>query len=249
MPIFSKSQTTQIRNLSKAFADSVYPVIEPKIKILISELKAKGYASQAYSLIFSYLLDGYIWADGKLPYFDQIGNHGTWSGVYWAMYNKRMDDSDGTNGFGPFHVNWTDDLLYWPNNKMLSDFGSWIKENNFPVTDDDLKSKLIKWNLVDSDGNPTIPVLITGNDDEIDTLCNEIATQLSDAVKTYSSNIASSYNISTPDEASVIFYHEVMWDLLSLLKKNRLIEKPAILNGEEVGPSHYSDISFIVLSD
>ena len=40
-----------------------------------------------------------------------------------------------------------------------------------------------------------------------------------------------------------------MWDLLALLESNRLIEKPAILKGEEVGAEHFSDISFIVLTD
>lgn len=249
MPILDKRQTTEIRTVSTNFADSVYPVIEPKIKELISTFKMKGYTAQTYSLIFSYLLDGYIWNEGKLPVPNNIGSHGTWSGVYWAMYDKRTNDSDGTNGYGPLKVNWTDDLGYWPSHKTLSDFGRCIMNNELPISDDELKTNLIKWNLVDSKGNPTIPVLKSGNGDEIDTLCNEITSQLSDAVKKYAPTIASAYKISSHDEASVIFYHEVMWDLLSLLTSNHLIEKPAILKGEEVGTSHFADISFITISD
>lgn len=40
-----------------------------------------------------------------------------------------------------------------------------------------------------------------------------------------------------------------MWDLFALIESNGLIEKPAILKGEEVGAKHFSDISFIVLTD
>lgn len=82
MCIFDKTQTEAIRRESKAFADSIFPYIEPKIKKLTKVFNAKGYNAQTYSLIFSYLLDGYIWADGKLPSSNQMADHGTWSGAY-----------------------------------------------------------------------------------------------------------------------------------------------------------------------
>lgn len=249
MPIFDKSQTIEIRGKSKTFADSIYPIIEPKVKELISVFKAKGYTAQTYSLIFSYLLDGYIWSDDKLTPQEQMENHGTWSGAYWAMFNKRPEDKNGTNGYGPLNVNWTDDLGYWLNDKILLAFARCIMDNQLPVEDNELKAKLVKWNLVNSNGHPSIPIIKKGNHDEIDVLCNDITTQISNAVKNYSHTIASTYDITTQEEASVIFYHEVMWDLLALMETKGLIKKPAILKGEEVGTEHFSDITFIVLSE
>lgn len=249
MPIFDKLQTAEIRTESKAFADSIYPVIAPKIKKLISAFNAQGYNAQIYSLIFSYLLDGYVWADGKLPTLNQMESHGTWAGAYWAMYNKRLEERNGTNGYGPLKVNWTDELGYWPSDKTLIDFAHLIMEGKLPVVDVELKNKLLKWNLVDSEGQPTIPIIKSGNRDEIDVLCDEIASNISSVIKSHSALFASKYDIATQQEAQVIFYHEVMWDLLALLESNRLIEKPAILKGEEVGAEHFSDISFIVLTD
>lgn len=249
MPIFDKSQTATIRSESKAFADSIFPYIEPQIKKLTTLFDAKGYKAQTYSLIFSYLLDGYIWADGKLPSAKRMADHGTWSGSYWAMWNKREDDRNGTNGYGPLKVNWTDELGYWPSDKMLLSFTHCIMDNQLPVKDKTLKSALIKWNLVDSEGQPTIPVIISGNQDEIDVLCDEITKHISNAIKNHGPNISSNYNITSIEEATVIFYHEVMWDLLSIMESKRLIEKPAILKGEEVGAEHFSDISFIVLHE
>lgn len=249
MPIFDKLQTAEIRTESKAFADSIFPTIEPKIKKLISAFNAQGYSAQIYSLVFSYLLDGYIWADGKLPTLNQMESHGTWAGAYWAMYNKRLEERNGTNGYGPLKVNWTDELGYWPSDKILIDFAHLIMEGKLPVVDVELKNKLLKWNLVDSEDQPTIPIIKSGNRDEIDVLCDEIASNISSVIKSHSALFASKYDIATQQEAQVIFYHEVMWDLLALLESNGLIEKPAILKGEEVGAEHFSDISFIVLTD
>lgn len=249
MPIFDKAQTDEIRNLSKVFADSLFHVIEPEIKELITAFKAKGYSAQTYSLIFSHLLDGCIWAEDKLPTHEKMTNHGTWSGVYWAMYDKRPEDRNGTNGYGPLKVNWTDELGYWPGDKMLLAFARCIMDHNLPVKDCELKTKLRQWNLVDSNGQPTIPILKRGSQDEIDVLCNNITARISRAVRDYSPTVASTYNLPTREEASVIFYHEVMWDLLALLESGGLVEKPAILKGEEAGAEHFSDIAFIVLSE
>jgi hypothetical protein len=249
MPIFDQMQTAEIRTESRAFADSILPTIEPKIRELISAFNAQGYHAQIYSLVFSYLLDGYIWADGKLPTQNQMESHGTWAGAYWAMYNKRLEAKSGTNGYGPLLVCWTEDLTYWPSDEVLINFAHLIMEGKLPVVDVKLKNDLLKWNLVDSEGKPTIPMIKNGKRDAIDVLCDEIASTISSVIKSHSSMFASKYNIASRQEAQVIFYHEVMWDLLALLESNGLIEKPAILKGEEVGTEHFSDISFIVLSD
>lgn len=246
MPIFDKEQTDRLRGESKVFSDSIYPLIEPKIKELVSLLTKSGYGAQTYSLIFSYLLDGYIWDDGKLPTQQQTTDHGTWEGAYWAMYDKRKEDRDGTNQYGPLTINWTDQLGYWPGDKLLLSFARCIADNKLPVQDKKLREKLIKYNLVNSDGQPVIPVIKHGNKDQADLLCDEIATIVSGAVNEYAGKIASTYNIPSQQDAAVIFYHEVMWDLRSLLLSNGIIHKPAILNGEEVGPEHFSDITFIV---
>lgn len=246
MPIFDKTQTEEIRKASKALADSIYQYIEPEIKELINVFNSKGYGAQVYSLIFSYLLDGYIWESNKLPTPKKLSEHPTWSGVYWSMYEKRPEDRNGTNGYGPLKINWTDELGYWPSDKILSSFARCIIDNQLPISDNELRAALMRWNLVDSTGQINIPVIKIGNRDEIDILCENITSQISNAIKNYAPKIADAYNIQSPEEASVIFYHELMWDLLYLLESNGIIEKPAILKGEEVGAEYFSDISFIV---
>lgn len=107
MHIFGKSETQQIRRQSKDFADSIFPTIESKIRRLVDAFEESGYSQQVYSLIFSYLLDNYIWGDEFLSSPRSCEDHGTWSGAYWAMFESRNHDKIGTNGYGPVKQNWT----------------------------------------------------------------------------------------------------------------------------------------------
>lgn len=85
------------------------------------------------------------------------------------------------------------------------------------------------------------------NGDNIDRLCKSITDRLSKGIKQYCVSWAPSHNISSPKLGQIIFYHEVMWDLLDILESSGIISMPAILKGEEVGKEHFGDICFIVL--
>ena len=55
MNIFGKSETADMRKQSKEFADSIFPLIEPEIKQLISDFAKAGYSKHTivlYSRIF-----------------------------------------------------------------------------------------------------------------------------------------------------------------------------------------------------
>lgn len=250
MPIFSKIETQTIRQQSKEFADSIFPVIESDIKQLIKEIDGAGYSNQTYSLIFSYLLDTYIWNDEQLPTTECCEDHGTWSGGFWAMYNPRNHVKIGTNGFGPIYQNWTDDLGYWLSSSKLI---SLAKEINITkgasIENKNVISAVEGWGLIDEKGNILIPVLRIKSKDKIDSLCNKITTTLSDAVKKYCSLWYQKYNIPYEKLGQVIFYHEVMWDLLGILEAQNIISMPPILKGEEVGKEHFGDICFIVIDE
>lgn len=243
--IFDKRQTNAIRLESRQFADSIFHIIKPDIKEFIHLLGQNGYTSHVYSIVFSYLLDGYIWSDGMLTPPNKLSNHGTWNGAYWAMYEKRPHDKIGTNGYGPVKVNWTDELGYWPGDKLLFKLAMAIMEGDTFITDENLKESLAQWGLTDKNGKITVPVLHPNNGDALDCLVNRITETISNAVKSHCIQFSGKYNIASRGEAEIIFYHEVMWDLLSILEANKIIEKPKILKGDEVGKIHFGDIVFI----
>lgn len=250
MPIFGKSETQTIRRQSKEFADSIFPIIEPELRQLITDFDKAGYAKQTFSLIFSYLLDTYIWDDERLSSPMSCEEHGTWSGAYWAMYEPRAHVKIGTNGFGPVHQNWTDDLGYWLNSNKLIAFAKEVnKTQGNPIENKEVIDAIAGWGLTDQDGKILIPIMRVGNNDKIDVLCKSITDKLSDAVKVYSHSWSTEHNISSEQVGQIIFYHEVMWDLLDILESKGMISMPPILKGEEVGQEHFGDICFIVLDN
>lgn len=248
MHIFGKSETQAIRQESKEFADSIFPIIEPKIKDLIYAFNKVGHSKQTYSLVFSYLLDGYIWGDEFLSSPLSCEDHGTWSGAFWAMYESRHHDKIGTNGFGPLMQNWTDKLGYWLSSKKMIAFAKEVmRTSGNRIDNQDVIQSVAGWGLTDNNGNILIPVIRCNNKDEIDLLCQAITTNLSTAVKNHCASWSKAHNIASLKLGQIIFYHEVMWDLLDILESKSIITMPAILNGEEVGKEHFGDICFIVI--
>lgn len=248
MPIFGKEETRRIRHDSKAFADSILPLVEPDIRQLISEFNQAGYSRQIYSLVFSYLLDDYIWDEDKLSSPLSCDDHGTWSGAFWAMYESRKHDKIGTNGYGLVKQNWTDNLGYWmSSDKMIAFAKEVAKTNGDKIEDRQIIDAVAGWGMTDESGNILIPVLHRNNNDSIDILCQKITRMLSDSVKEYCKNWYLKYNIASEKLARIIFYHEVMWDILDILESRGYIVMPAILKGEETGRQAFGEICFIVI--
>lgn len=248
MHIFGKSKTQKIRQESKEFADSIFPIIEPKIKELISAFNNVGYSKQTYSLVFSYLLDGYMWGDEYLSSPLSCEDHGTWSGAYWAMYESRQHDKIGTNGYGPLYQNWTDNLGYWLSSKKMISFAKEVMQTQGNRIDNkEVIQSIAGWGLTDDNGNILIPIIHRNNNDTIDLLCKAITTNLSNAVKMHCVSWSKTHNIASLKLGQIIFYHEVMWDLLDILESKGIIAMPAILKGEEVGKEHFGEICFIVI--
>ena len=250
MPIFSRHETEVIRKQSKEFADSIFPAIEPEISRLITDIEKLGYSKQTYSLIFSYLLDTYIWDNERLASPTDCEDHGSWSGAYWAMFDPRNHVKVGTNGYGPVKQNWTDSLGYWLNSTKLMSFAEEvIKSGGNRIENQDIIKAIAGWGLVDENGDILIPIMHRNSNDDIDILCKSITNKLSNAIKNYCRTWYSAYNLSSERVGQIIFYHEVMWDLLETLELKELISMPPILKGEKVGKQHFGDICFIVIEN
>ncbi len=166
------------------------------------------------------------------------------------MYESRSHDKIGTNGFGPVRQNWTDSLGYRLSSKKLISFAKEVmKTKGGRIENREVIDAVEGWGLTDEKGNILIPVLQARNNDNIDVLCKSITNRLSDAVKKYCGAWYKGHNISSERVGQIVFYHEVMWDLLDILESRGMITMPAILKGKEVSKQHFGDICFIVIDD
>lgn len=248
MPILSEAQTDEIRRASKAMADSFIVVNKSSFGALISLFKEKGWERQIYSLVFSALLDSYIWDDTRIVRAGDMTDHGSWSGAYWAMYNKREAMKCGTNSYGPIKCNWSDALAYWAGDKRLIRAANNIIASQNPIiTDKAMAEELSQWGICDAEGKIIVPVIYRGSGDDVDRMCNHISDGLCVAVKAKAEAFMRQYGIANKDEAEVILYHELMLDVIAILEEQGIVTLPAILKGEEVGKAHFGDIVFISL--
>lgn len=252
MHIFDKAETESIRREAREFTDSLFPIIRPYLEKLSHEFDSAGFTAQKYSLLFSYLLDGYIWQSGYLPQSEEMTNHGTWSGAFWAMYAPARDYQTGTNTYGgSVVVNWNDNLNYMPATFTLFRFANEArKSGGRKVEDAELVANLAKWGLTDQAGNITIPVIRKNDGGTVDILSREICTRLSEAVKANSGDFMKRHHFTDEKEAEVIFYHEALWMLLDECERQGIVQLPEILKKDgNASATDFAQISFIVLDE
>lgn len=229
IPIFNEEQTQSIRTLSRSVAEFAYEDTEIEWVAFVKELKKRKLEKNAYSLVFSYVLDGKIWGQ-QLPAHDSIAVNATWSGAFWALYDKRPNSSCGTNSFNAFHQTWSDSLAYWLDTKTIVRFIDEYEQNN-KIGSKDLLDKSIEWGLTDKNGNVIIPIIKEDSNDLLVEISNKIMAELASCVCRYSSSFMKEYQLSSEDLAKVILYHEVMWDMMDILVNQKIIMEPDILKG------------------
>lgn len=244
IPIFDQEQTRAIRRETRAFADSLFHLIEPSCQTFVTEVAAQGYEANAYSLMFSYVLDGQmVWK--RFPDKADLGHHATWDGVYWAMYEPRTKMKCGTNSYGYLSYTWSDPMKRWPDMNLFVALGKRIREGHLNMDDPDKAARLARYGYTDTLGNLTLPVIHIGQDNRMNRAADGILTPLVDAVKSRMFRFAKAYGIANEEQAAIIFYHELMWDVLDLLTERGIITCPAILTGQSSDPRHLRDVTFV----
>ena len=214
--------------------------------LFVKELTKRNLSDNAYSLVFSYVLDGKIW-NQKLPSFTELQMNTTWSGAFWALYNKRAESSCGTNGYGEeIHQTWSDELSYWLDERTIERFIDEYHKNG-KVEDKDLLKKVKDWGLTDYKGNITIPIIDEKANDSLDIISDTIISKLAEILHKYSSSFMKEYSLRNENVAKTILYHEVMWDIMDILTDNKLIIEPAILKGaEKASKQDFKKIVYII---
>ena len=248
IPIFDQAQTRAIRQETRAFADGLIRRIEPSCRAFVAELAAQGHEANAYSLLFSYVLDGRkVWE--KFPDKAALGHHATWDGLYWVMYEPRPGMKCGTNSYGYLSYTWADPMGCWPDANLFAALGKRIMDGHLDMDDPDTAARLARYGYTDTEGNLTLPVIHINRDDRLNQLADSILTPLVDAVNSHMPRFAPAYGLKDEAQAAVIFYHELMWDVLSLLSERGIVACPDILTGRSTDPKHLHDVTFVVRED
>lgn len=248
IPLLDSLQTINARKFSREIAEELYPQIKKNCSVLISHLADKNMTESAFTILFSYILDGRVW--DLLGSFEDVKSSATWDGECWALYFPR-NFSCGTNTYDDhFSICWTDkepDFI-----KKELNINSFIK----PLIEDykkygkiitsNIRVKAEKLGLVDKNGLLLIPVIDSKNEaDSINIISNQITQTISlhfaktDIVPLFQNK----FGIGTGREklASTMLYHEVMWDLMDLLLNDKIVDYPLVWRDKNI-ESTYSVI-------
>lgn len=256
IPILDTSQTNRLREQSKQTANDIYPEIEKECSELVKYLKNQNLSNNAYSILFSYVLDGLIWTQFENEEIvREWDKNGAWSGNYWFLTPKRTLDCGGTNAWTKenisFKWNWSPtekitEGLWNKNFEMLFPF---ITGNTTPNME--AMNEFSDYGFFDDNHRLTIPVINEKENNTLYLLANSITDKLLTAFieKTDIETLKTSFNFNDNSETVVIFYHEVMFDIMDLLLEKSVIQMPgAFLNADKATLKDAADLCFIVIS-
>jgi hypothetical protein len=255
IPILNSNQTSLLRKQSQFVANEIYLEIEQECRDLVTFLSKQNRSNNAYSILFSYVLDGLIWRQfEKEEIIKETDNSGTWSGNYWFLTPKRLVDCGGTNSLSneDIEFNWN-----WSYSEKVTD-GLWNKniEALFPIAqgnsipDKETINEFAEYGFFDKYSHLTIPVINEKENNDLYSLSIEITDRLLLTFKAKADveQIKTTYGFSNNSEAVVIFYHEVMFDLMDLLLVNQVIQLPtAFKNSDKATIKDAADLCFIVM--
>lgn len=260
VPILGTAEIKRIREISKNAGAVLLKVIQPDIERLLDILKTLRRERNTYSILFAYILDGIIWSDfesEKLVHPIEINvDNPFWSGEVWAYYPKR-DFSCGTNnhvaGSSTFIVNWSQTA-----NKFLRQFYEELSNYNDQfrrsvdkgyMDDPEILNAFAPFRIFDKDGHLTIPVIEANDDNELYQISRKISKKVAERIPSLISlkSITEEFAFRDIQQALVITYHEIMWDLMDEIENQGLISKPvAFTDPENARQEHLSDLMIVV---
>jgi hypothetical protein len=261
IPILDAKQTYELRNKTKQLAELIIPIIENDIKSLVAVIKSENHSSSQFSIIFSYLLDGLVWnkfEEKKIvePLDDINADNWPWAGTFWLLTPARNNghgtntESDsictiGITSGAPYKLMKT---IYDEEDGLLK-----VILRNYIVSGKVTDEKVIKsfepYNLVNAKGEITIPIIVENSQNNIYALSDRISNNICNRLVSNEifKNIIHDYNFHNEQQAVIISYHEVMWNLLSIIEEKKLIEKPIILtNPDKAEMKDASDLVYII---
>lgn len=260
-PILDADKTQRMRELTKRVAPDLAEYIRSDVSELISLLKKTGRDKNAYSILFAYVVDGLIWdvfeREGLVPPIEITAERPFWAGEIWAFYPPR-NFSCGTNTYSigryALKFNWSRTgmsiirpffgVLRALDNEVFKQFA----DKGF-IEDSKAKATLLPYGIFDDSDSLRIPIIEEDEENELYRVSLSIARRI--AEKSLSllapDEMNALYDFRDVQQAMVVVFHELMWDLMGVLEEQGIIQKPVVFaNPEEASSEDIVDLLLIV---
>ncbi len=240
IPIFDRARGRALSEHTAELAATIAGAIQPDVAQLVAALDAEGAAEHGYAILFSYVLDGGVWA-----YFDELSlisrrdvarRGAPWAGEAWAYASTRALEprtSSLMRDTMSVKVTWIEalrprmsSLLHGPLG-LRTLFVEYL-ERGQPASAE-LRAKLAEYGVVGTEGELTVPVIDQRHDAELFRLCDRVGTRVAERViaELDRAALVADLGLESESQALVIAYHEIMWRLMELLVEAGSIVPPA----------------------
>lgn len=255
VPILDSTTTVRLRSVAASTADAMTGDLKPGVKSFATALEKEGFGRNAFSILFSHILDGTIWGEFERRKVVDPMNGGTvWGGCLWFYYPKSTAFRPGTNSLSwddrfSLIVNWSDDDPGFTE-RIYGDeaerFFSRMLAGEMP----DPGSATLARELGLYDGKRlTVPVI--RHKGALAQQVRQLTRSLADAFLRHTDlvRVRELSGCESATDAAVIFYHEVMWQLGDRLLESGIVRLPRLLaDPAHSVPADMADVCFITLN-
>lgn len=255
-PILGSAATIELRAATARAAISLSRLVAPDAAELRHRLEAIGRGPNAFSIVFSFVLDGLTWdlwrESGAVPDRTLDVTSPFWAGEIWATRPPRTDIV-GTNSISEggvrLNVTWSRPALRHmrPFVADMRTFASLF--DGFArgrVTDPRAVEAFAPYELFDADGRFTIPVIVRDSADPVYVtalrMARKVVEQAPEALDLPA--LERRLGFRSASQALIVAYHDLMWDILATLERDGVVERPPILTGR--GSAEPSDVGALV---
>ncbi len=259
-PILEEEQVAGLREETANLADELAAVVAADVEALSSKLEIAGLAGHAYSLVFSYVLDGMVW--GFFEEYQSVvprrlsARRPFWSGEIWAMRPGR-EFSVGTRSIEHRDVKLkitTSKASTSDTRRLLADSRAIRQalEQFAPLSRLEAgrpRALLAEFGLVDADGFWAIPVIDEIEKGPVFRAAETLTSNLVDAIleRIDLKGLQDRHGFRNASQALVIAYHELMWELMERFEAAGLIQKPEVFSlPSKQNRTDMADAAFLV---
>ncbi|MBZ5551724.1 MAG: hypothetical protein LAO21_03310 [Acidobacteriia bacterium] len=260
LPILDAQMSERLRGATQAVVPALSRRLEPEIVRLVNTLDALGRKKNAYTILFSYVLDDLVWEQfrsrGLLGRREITAETPLWAGEVWAVYPPRAF-AMGTNSVSDkgvsLKVNWTERAIpkmmpFVADIKtFLRMFDDYVEKGR--VEDEHARKVFGPFDLFDQTGRFTVPIIKADGSDPLYQLSQAIAGRIAESVPDLLrlSSLSKEFGFRDDKQALVIVYHELMWDFMDHLESAGIVHKPvAFVEPDKSRPADIADLVFIV---
>jgi hypothetical protein len=245
----------KVREMASELADET----EEDIRVLLDILKKTGHEERAFSILFSFIVDGIVWfplrSQAYVSEFELTLEKPLYDGIFWAYYPKR-EFRCGTNiALGNdlyVLLNWSDraqekiqKVFNWPNlNQIHTDL---LEQGR--IVHAGLRKALEPYGIVDEEGHLTVLTIEMTEADPIFQISQVLAAKVVQFIgaKMNRKKLCEEFGFSDQEAAFVVAYHEWMWELMMNLVERGIVDIPlAFKNPEKAEPQDIGGLIFIV---